>query len=954
MTDHKDDEALDRGLEAAFGDGPPPITRTATGITRRAGTSQGPPSVVDLVEQRTGRATRLLLKEEDSEHGASPLVRTSGTTRGRGSSQAGGGAHEAVPTGKGNYQIMGEIARGGMGAVLRGHDTDLGRDVAMKVLLEQHADSDSILQRFVEEAQIGGQLQHPGIVPVYELGLLDDDRPYFTMKLVKGRTLAALFTERSQPGEDTRRFLTIFEQVCQTIAYAHARKVIHRDLKPANIMVGAFGEVQVVDWGLAKVLQEGGIADERRAQQQSHVSIIETVRSVGSTGAGSQSLVGSVMGTPAYMSPEQAQGEVERLDERTDVFSLGAILAEILTGRPAYTGEQDSPVAEAARALQDKLHERLDACPAAPELVDLARRCLAPGKELRPRHAAALAKELNDYLASSEERAREAELAAAEARVRAVQERKARRLTLALAATVLLGVVGASLGYLHLEQQAADQRSATDQRRLEVNTKVRGILQDAQLRRGMGDYAAALVALDQADTVLSATSDATADLAPAVEGLRSDVLAAQIAEQEQAQDEQRLGTFLERLEDIQLNRGGGNDDDVAERRDQEYQQAFAAYDVSVFEGEENSVAAQLRATGHSLPVALALDEWARIKLNRFGFGTPEFGRLIRMAKEVDPDPWRLKLRNAVLADDRRALESIASAEETHSWPPETVVMFVESVADLGHDLDVIPLLRASHLRHPTHHIITYVLARRLSDRGDLAEALTFTNTTHALRPGFGRAILLQLHILSLLHRWDEMTRYFISKRDLLAEIEDDDWMTTWLSPRLVDALAVRKFYDPALALLEASLPDSPDPTMEHNNLAWYIATRNDGQAPDMAKALHHAEALVALEDSGNAYNTLSTVHYQSGQHREALDAIKTSMEKSGGGEEFDWLLTAMILKQLGVHDQADLWYQRASAAPPTPGRTRRNPFLTQEELEMPSELDVFRDRAREMFRDTGS
>src|SRR5439155_12137203 len=109
---------------------------------------------------------------------------------------------------------------------------------------------------FLEEAQISGQLQHPGIVPVYELGAFADQRPYFTMKLVKGQTLATLLAQRGEPGQDRPRFLKVFEQVCQTLAYAHARGVIHRDLKPANVMVGKFGEVQVMDWGLAKVLED--------------------------------------------------------------------------------------------------------------------------------------------------------------------------------------------------------------------------------------------------------------------------------------------------------------------------------------------------------------------------------------------------------------------------------------------------------------------------------------------------------------------------------------------------------------------------------------------------------------------------------------------------------------------------------------------------------------------------
>ena len=289
------------------------------------------------------------------------------------------------------YQLFGEIARGGMGAVLKGRDADLGRDLAVKVLLEAHREKPELLRRFVEEAQIGGQLQHPGIVPVYELGTFADSRPYFTMKLVKGRTLAALLHERDNPEHDLPRFLGIFEQVCQTVAYAHARGVIHRDLKPSNVMVGSFGEVQVMDWGLAKVLKEGGVADEPTAAPEPRpaVSVIQTVRSGSDVG---DSQAGSVLGTPAYMAPEQAGGEIEQVDRRADVFGLGSILCEVLTGRPAYTGRSAAEVLrKAMRGDTGDALARLDACTAEPELIALARDCLAAEPEDRPRDAGAVA-----------------------------------------------------------------------------------------------------------------------------------------------------------------------------------------------------------------------------------------------------------------------------------------------------------------------------------------------------------------------------------------------------------------------------------------------------------------------------------------------------------------------------------------------------------------------------------
>ncbi|XZE53581.1 WD40 repeat domain-containing serine/threonine protein kinase [Planctomycetaceae bacterium SH139] len=329
------------------------------------------------------------------------------------------------------YQLQGEIARGGMGAILKGRDTDLGRDLAIKVLLDSHKDNPEVIQRFVEEAQIGGQLQHPGIAPIYELGQFADKRPFFAMKLVKGQTFSKLLKERDDPADDRGRFIGIFEQVCQTMAYAHSRGVIHRDLKPANIMVGAFGEVQVMDWGLAKVLPAGGIEDEKQAHNKhKDVSIIQTIRSgVGSDppgvigSFGSQTQMGSVMGTPAYMPPEQALGEIDQMDERADVFGLGAILCEILTGKPPYVADDGTRVFRmASRGKLDECFERLDACGADEDLIALTKHCLELEPADRPRDAEAAAQRVTGYLESVESKLRESEVERAAEAARADAE----------------------------------------------------------------------------------------------------------------------------------------------------------------------------------------------------------------------------------------------------------------------------------------------------------------------------------------------------------------------------------------------------------------------------------------------------------------------------------------------------------------------------------------------------
>ena len=316
----------------------------------------------------------------------------------------------------GRYQLQGEIARGGMGAIIKGRDVDLGRELAIKVLLESHQGDPQVIRRFVEEAQIGGQLQHPGVVPVYELGTFPDRRPYFAMKLVKGRTLASMLHERTDPTDDLPRFLA------SSSTSARRWPMPMRGGDPPRFEAverdgGSFGEVQVMDWGLAKVLPQGGIADEAAAQPV-HETVIATVRS-GSAGSGSESEAGSVLGTPAYMAPEQARGELERVDERADVFGLGAILCEILTGRPPYAGSTRGEIrAQAARGdLADALTQ-LEASAAELELVSLTKACLAAEVERRPRNAGEVAGRVTAYLAGVQERLRAAELGRVEAQAR--------------------------------------------------------------------------------------------------------------------------------------------------------------------------------------------------------------------------------------------------------------------------------------------------------------------------------------------------------------------------------------------------------------------------------------------------------------------------------------------------------------------------------------------------------
>jgi serine/threonine protein kinase len=230
------------------------------------------------------------------------------------------------------YELRSLLGRGGMGAVYLAGDRELGREVAVKVLDTVTPDAAARLR---QEARILGRLEHPGIVPIHDVGTLPDGRVYYVMKRVRGQRIDA----HVRAGRSIPDLLGVFERICDTVAFAHARGVIHRDLKPENIMVGEFGEVLVLDWGVAKVLHGSDPANA--------AADAEPGRSGPATGHG------TVLGTPGYMAPEQARGD-GAIDERADVFGLGAILQFMLTGLPPGSQDGSAGLPRALRAIWAK------------------------------------------------------------------------------------------------------------------------------------------------------------------------------------------------------------------------------------------------------------------------------------------------------------------------------------------------------------------------------------------------------------------------------------------------------------------------------------------------------------------------------------------------------------------------------------------------------------------------
>jgi serine/threonine protein kinase len=346
-----------------------------------------------------------------------------------------GEPEDEEPPSLNGYELLGRIDAGGMGVVWRVRDLQFQRTLAVKVMKARPCGDPNAVRRFLAEAQVTGQLAHPFIVPIHAMGRLADNRPYYTMKLVEGETLAALLRRRPDPASRRMELVQVFSQVCQAVAFAHSRGIIHRDLKPANVMVGAHGEVQVMDWGLAKVL--AGTAAPRAEAAAGN----ETVEAAGYE-TGEHTRTGSVLGTWAYMPPEQARGQVSEVDQRSDVFGLGAILCEVLIGTPPYTGPDARAVRlEATEARLDGALSRLRNCDADPALIQLAERCLAPRKSDRPGNAGEVAAAVAAYQAAVQERLQQERLERERQQVKAAEERRRRKLWTGLAAAVVTVMV---------------------------------------------------------------------------------------------------------------------------------------------------------------------------------------------------------------------------------------------------------------------------------------------------------------------------------------------------------------------------------------------------------------------------------------------------------------------------------------------------------------------------------
>ncbi len=408
-----------------------------------------------------------------------------------------------TPPSTARYQFLSFIAKGGMEEVWRAYDAELKRDVAIKILKPGIGMPP---ERVREEAELVARLEHPSIVPVYDAGALPDGRSFFAMKLIRERgregvanspppTLGELLDRRSNLTDDLPRFVQVVQQACEAVAYAHSLNppVLHRDLKPSNIMVGAFGEVLVMDWGIAKVLRESESNHDVPAARQPHVlggnnTAVQGDTDPERTGAyipadpdtasqehREETRTGDAKGTIAYMPPEQARGEKQAIGPAADVFALGGVLCAILTGKAPNAGLAAEAFERVRAGDLSPAFDLLDQSGADPELIAIAKKCLAPNSADRYADASVLARTMADYRGGIEDRLRRADVDRVRAEGERAQtettmreERKRRRLQLNLGGAVLLAlVIGTGISAwqarraIHAENDTASQLELT-------------------------------------------------------------------------------------------------------------------------------------------------------------------------------------------------------------------------------------------------------------------------------------------------------------------------------------------------------------------------------------------------------------------------------------------------------------------------------------------------------------
>jgi serine/threonine-protein kinase len=831
------------------------------------------------------------------------------------------------------YAVLRQHARGGLGVLSVAKDAELGREVILKEMLAEVADDSASRDRFVREAEVTGGLEHPGIVPVYGLGRYADGRPYYAMRLVRGESLEQAINSLhgGLTGDTLRGLLTRFVVVCNAVAYAHSRGILHRDIKPANVMLGPYGETLVVDWGLAKV-----IGSPTTSAEECPVA----VRSLETSGSDGQATrAGSLLGTPPYMSPEQASGQVDALGPTTDVYCLGATLYTVLTGRLPVRGA--NPVETLEKVCRGDWPPPRQLDPSVPAALDaVCRKAMALKPADRYGSALDLAADIERWLADEPVTAwREPWLVRTGRRLR-------RHRTLVAAAVVALLLGGA--GFAWQQRVQARQRRDQDQRRAIAEAALQRA-NDALVRNR---WAEARAALQQAEDRLP---EEAGELPQQLEATRQYL------------------DLVRRLDDIRLDRSvrvqGGHFD--RGKADRDYKAAFRAAGLGTPDDDEAEAAARVAKSRVKDALVAALDDWADVASGR--------GRAwaLGVARRADPDPARDRLRDPIAWEDRKTLAKRAREVPVDAVTPGLAAAVGGQLARLGEGEEI---LRTAQARQPGDFWLNYSLGYALSEMRRPGESEGFMRAAMALRPDNSAAhngLAVALEQQGKLKQATAVVRHaveldpgnaaaqttlgwLLARQGQLSEAEPALRKAIELDPKsalahadLGWALTGLRRFDEARAALGQALELDPKEGTAHDFLGWLQDSQghwveaaasyrkaiecnpqdpwpsnNLGWLLDRQGKLDEAERMYrkALElDPGHGWslNNLGWLLDRKGKPQEAADLYRKSVQADPGNA---WALNnlAWLLERQGNVDEAVPLYQKAVIANPSLAMARAN------------------------------
>ena len=736
------------------------------------------------------------------------------------------------------YEVEHEIARGGMGMVLAARDPKLGRDVAIKMLLPGRRSGDAA-RRFVQESKITARLPHPGIPPVYELGSLPDGTPFLAMKLVCGRTLAAELRHADRTAE-LPRLVQIFEQVAQAVGFAHSQHVIHRDLKPANVMVGAFGEVQVMDWGIAKEVGEpdsGTWAVEPAAEQ------VPAGRWGGDDPVRTEA--GIALGTPAYMAPEQARGEL--IGPHADVFALGGVLCDILTGHPPFEGDTvHDTILQAAMGDVTSAFVRLDSCAADAELVSLCKQLLSPRAADRPADGKAVADAVAAYRAGVERRLRDAETKRVAAEARTAEQRKKRRVQMAMAALLVafVGVVG--LGAWWQDRQAAERR--LDEERQQQAERERVVRNSAaldnlltqcedRLRKGDADRAEELLSLAEEQFAEGVADNANERLAL----LRSEL------------------ALLKQLNYIHDLKWGVIKGEFTkkERLIAAWSEVLRPLGFAAGSPPSNETVNRIRNAIIREQLLGTLEGW---------FWIEPSSEVLALLQSADPDGYRNDLRRARHDENAARLHELAGKPEILRQPARFALLFAREPWLLPTRRDEI--LQALYLRQPNDfHVLMDLAAVRPDEKLErTTERVGWYRAAIAVQP---RNVSAWNNLGNALHTLGQLSAAITAYREAIRL--DPKFAVTYSN--LGNALRDSKDSPGALAAFKEAVRLDPNYALGRNNLANTLQDARD--LPGAIAAFK--EAIRLKPDFARAYSNLASALFESGDLKGALAACNEAI-----------------------------------------------------------------------------